>query len=102
VLGIRAWVIIGWLAIVNTAFAFTLWNATLRVLSAMESSIINNLMMVFIPVLAWLFLNEGVTMQQGAGMVLAALGILTVQLRRRSSGAAQASVRIDTLPEEIG
>jgi drug/metabolite transporter (DMT)-like permease len=102
VLSIRAWVIIGWLAIVNTAFAFTLWNATLRVLSAMESSIINNLMMVFIPVLAWLFLNEGVTMQQGAGMVLAALGILTVQLRRRSSGAAQASVRIDTLPEEIG
>jgi len=30
-----------WLAIVNTALAFTIWNLTLRTLTAMESSIIN-------------------------------------------------------------
>jgi drug/metabolite transporter (DMT)-like permease len=39
------WAIIAWLAVVNTAFAFTLWNHTLRTLSAMESSIINNTML---------------------------------------------------------
>ena len=50
------WAIIGWLAVVNTAFAFTLWNHTLRTLSAMASSIINSTMLVQIAVLAWLFL----------------------------------------------
>lgn len=75
------WAIIGWLAVVNTAFAFTLWNHTLRTLSAMESSIINNTMLVQIAVLAWLFLGEQITWQEGMGMVLAGLGALIVQLR---------------------
>ena len=34
-----------WLAIVNTALAFTIWNYTLRTLTAMESSIINGTML---------------------------------------------------------
>jgi drug/metabolite transporter (DMT)-like permease len=38
------WVFIAWLAVVNTAFAFTLWNNTLRTLTAVESSILNSLM----------------------------------------------------------
>jgi drug/metabolite transporter (DMT)-like permease len=76
------WVIIGWLAVVNTAFAFTLWNQTLRRLSATESSIINSTMLVQIAVLAWLFLGERLTWQQGAGMVVAGLGALIVQVRR--------------------
>ncbi len=77
------WIIIGWLAVVNTAFAFTLWNHTLRTLSAMESSIINSTMLVQIAVLAWLFLGERLTWQQGMGMILAGLGALVVQLRQR-------------------
>ena len=32
----QSWAIIGWLAVVNTALAFTLWNLSLRTLSAME------------------------------------------------------------------
>jgi drug/metabolite transporter (DMT)-like permease len=76
------WAIVGWLAVVNTAFAFTLWNHTLRTLSAMESSIINSTMLVQIAVLAWLFLGEQLTWQEGIGMALAGLGALIVQLRR--------------------
>jgi drug/metabolite transporter (DMT)-like permease len=76
------WLTIGWLAIVNTAFAFTLWNHTMRVLSALESSIINNTMMIQIPILALLFLGEQVTGREIGGMVLAGIGILIVQLRR--------------------
>jgi drug/metabolite transporter (DMT)-like permease len=76
------WAIVGWLAVVNTAFAFTLWNHTLRTLPAMESSIINNTMLIQIAVLAWLFLGEQLTLKAVAGMVLAALGALIVQLRR--------------------
>jgi drug/metabolite transporter (DMT)-like permease len=82
-LSLTHWAIIGWLAVVNTALAFTLWNHTLRTLSAMESSIINSTMLVQIAVLAWLFLGERPTWQEGIGMALAGLGALIVQLRRR-------------------
>jgi len=79
------WAIIGWLAVVNTAFAFTLWNHTLRVLPAVESSIINNTMLIQVTVLSWLFLGESLDWWQVAGMVLAGLGMLTVQLRAGSA-----------------
>jgi len=77
------WGIILWLAVVNTAFAFTLWNHTLRTLSAMESSIINNTMLIQIAVLAWLFLDEPLSSRMVLGMILAALGTLLVQIRNR-------------------
>jgi drug/metabolite transporter (DMT)-like permease len=83
-LSLDNWLLVGWLALVNTAFAFTLWNHTLRTLSAMESSIINNAMLVQIPILAWLFLGEHFTWKEGVGIMLAGLGILAVQLRRLS------------------
>lgn len=79
------WAIILWLAVVNTALAFTLWNYTLRTLSAMESSILNNTMLFQIAVLAWLFLGEPLGWRQMVGMILAALGTLLVQIRRRQS-----------------
>jgi len=83
-LSMSNWAVIGWLAVVNTAFAFTLWNKTLRVLSAMESSIINSTMLIQIAVLAWVFLGERITWQEGFGMLLAGAGVLIVQLRRQS------------------
>jgi drug/metabolite transporter (DMT)-like permease len=75
------WAIVLWLAIVNSAFAFTLWNRTLRTLSAMESSVINNTMMIQIPILAWVFLDERPTGQQIFGLILAVIGVLLVQIR---------------------
>lgn len=80
-LSLSSWAIVLWLAVVNSAFAFTLWNQTLRTLSAMESSIINNTMLIQIAILAWLFLGEEPTPPEIAGMVLAGLGTLIVQLR---------------------
>lgn len=82
-LSLGHWAIIAWLAVVNTAFAFTLWNHTLRTLSAMESSIINSTMLIQIAILAWWFLGEGLTWQKVAGLILAGLGTLVVQLRPR-------------------
>jgi drug/metabolite transporter (DMT)-like permease len=74
--------VIGWLAVVNTALAFTLWNSSLRILSATESSIINNTMLVQIAVLAWLFLGERLSMGEVAGLILASSGALLVQVAR--------------------
>lgn len=79
-LSLRGWAIVAWLAAVNTAFAFTLWNVTLRRLSAMESSIVNNTMLIQIAVLAWLFLGESLDLRQIVGLVVASLGTLVVQL----------------------
>jgi drug/metabolite transporter (DMT)-like permease len=80
-LSLTNWAFIAWLAAVNTALAFPLWNHTLRTLSAIESSLINNTMLIQIALLAWLFLGEGLTMQKIAGMALVAVGTLVVQLR---------------------
>ena len=82
-LSLSNWAIIVWLALVNTAFAFTLWNLTLRTLSALESSLINNAMLIQIPILALLFLGEQITWREGLGMLLAGIGILMVQLFRK-------------------
>ena len=86
-LSLGSWAIVIWLAVVNTAFAFTLWNHTLRTLSAMESSIINNTMLIQITILAWLFLGETLTWIKIIGLTLAALGALLVQVRFRKSPA---------------
>jgi drug/metabolite transporter (DMT)-like permease len=77
----RNWVVIIWLALVNTAFAFTLWNHTLRTLPAMESSIINSTMLVQIALLAWLALGEALTPKEWLGLLLVGAGVLVVQLR---------------------
>jgi drug/metabolite transporter (DMT)-like permease len=78
-----AWLIIIWLALINTAFAFSLWNLTLKTLPAMESSIINSTMTIQIPILAVLFLGETLTGKELAGLIIAGLGVLVVQFLRR-------------------
>lgn len=70
-----------WLAIINTALAFTIWNHTLRTLTAMESSIINGTMLIQIAVLAWVFLGESITFKEVIGMLIAAVGAIFVQLK---------------------
>jgi drug/metabolite transporter (DMT)-like permease len=79
---LKGWLMILWLAIVNTAFAFTLWNHTLRTLTAMESSIINGTMLIWIPIFAMLFLGERISGKEVIGLITAGLGTLIVQLRR--------------------
>lgn len=82
-LSVRAWLIIGWLAAVNTALAFTLWNHTLRTLPAVVSSIINNTMLIQIAILAWIFLGERPGPRELAGLALAMLGAIVVQVGGR-------------------
>lgn len=83
-LSVESWLIVLWLALVNTAFAFTLWNRTLQTLTATESSVINNTMLVQIAILGWVFLGETLTLLEGVGLLLVTVGILAVQLARGS------------------
>lgn len=76
------WGIVVWLAVVNTAFAFTLWNRTLQSLTATESAAINNTMLVQIAVLAWLVLGEDLAIVQWFALVVVSIGIWLVRRRR--------------------
>jgi drug/metabolite transporter (DMT)-like permease len=83
VLDLGDWLLVLWLALVNTSFAFYLWNHTLRTLTAAQSSIINNTMLIQIAILAWIFLGETVTLKEGIGMAVVLAGVVMVNLRRR-------------------
>ncbi len=80
-ISLKTWLFLIWLSVVNTAFAFTLWNLTLRTLSAMESSIINGTMLIQIALLAWYFLGESISFHEGVGMLIAAIGAVLVQIK---------------------
>jgi drug/metabolite transporter (DMT)-like permease len=71
--------IVVWLAVVNTALAFTLWNASLRILTATESVAINNTMLIQIAILGWIFLSEIPGPGQLLGIVLVTAGIIAAQ-----------------------
>ena len=88
---IRGGLFIGWLAVINGALAFTLWNHSLRTLTATESAVINNTMLVQIAALAWIFLGEAPGPIQIVGIVLVTVGVMASQLGRpltRSSSFA--------------
>ena len=96
VLTLKGWAIAAWLAVVNTALAFTLWNYSLRSLSATESSVINNTMLIQIAILAWLFLRESLGTLQIVGLAFVACGTMLAQIRRariaRRSGRSEGTV----------
>jgi drug/metabolite transporter (DMT)-like permease len=81
-LALSSWLVVVWLTVVNTAAAFTVWNHTMRRLSAMESSLVNNTMLVHVAVLAWVFLGERPGARGILGLVLVAGGVVLVQLQR--------------------
>ena len=80
-LDLKQWMIIAWMAVINTALAFTLWNRILKSLTAIESSVINGTMMPQIAILAWLFLQEPLSAKQIIGIVIVGIGSLVTQLR---------------------
>jgi drug/metabolite transporter (DMT)-like permease len=82
VLNVQGWLIVGWLAAINTALAFTLWNTALRELKAVEANTINNTMLIQIALLAAIFLNESLSLRQWVAIAVVAIGVWLVQLRK--------------------
>ncbi len=101
----KGWAIIAWLAVVNTALAFTLWNLSLQRLTAVESASINNTMLIQIALLAWLFLGEAPGAWGLVGIAFVSAGVYLVQATARSRGRRHAgdeerSARTDGRAEE--
>lgn len=67
-----------WMAFVNTAFAFVIWNRAMQLLQAAEWAVINNTMLIQIALLAWIFLGEAPSARDWTGMLISLLGITLV------------------------
>jgi drug/metabolite transporter (DMT)-like permease len=85
----QVWLPIVFLAVVNTAAAFTVWTHTQAVLAAYESTVINNTMTVQVAVLAYVFLGEPLGARQWIAVAVVAAATLAVQVRRRALSAPQ-------------
>ena len=87
VLSVQSWLIVGWLAAVNTAFAFTLWNHTQRTLPAVETSLVNTSMLFQVTLMTWAVLGEAPTARQWLGIALVLAGVVAGQLPRLRAAA---------------
>lgn len=73
------WGIVLWLAVINTAFAYILYNHSLQVLTALEMNVLLSLSPLGTAVLAWLLLDERLSIIQIIGMITAIIGVALVQ-----------------------
>ena len=78
---VSGWLIIIWLGVVNTALAFFLWNHALESLEAFELSVLQNTMLIQIPILSIIFLKETLPPIKYIYMAILFIGVLIVQLR---------------------
>lgn len=82
---LEGWVAVFWLAVVNTAVAYLLYNHSLRTLTALELNVLLSLSPLGTALLANLLLGERVTLPQVVGLVVAISGVLLVQRRSAPS-----------------
>ena len=78
------WMILIYLAMINTALAFVIWNTSLQRLTAFEANIINNTMLVQIAILSWIFLGDVISWKMALGMALVMGGAVLVNFRNNS------------------
>jgi len=71
--------IVLWLAVINTAIAYILYNHSLQVLTALEMNVMLNLSPLGTAALAWLLLDERLSFIQIVGMFTAIIGVVLVQ-----------------------
>ncbi len=81
--------VVVWLAVVNTAIAYVLYNHSLQVLTALEVNIMMNLTPLATAALAWVMLGETIEPAQVVGMIIVIVGVGLVQWRgpRRKKNA---------------
>ncbi len=78
-LSLISWFYILWLAIFNTALAFTLWNRSMRILRAVDMTLINSTMMPQIVILSIIFLGEFPDFVDWIGLIILAFSVSAVQ-----------------------
>jgi drug/metabolite transporter (DMT)-like permease len=77
--------IIVWLATVNTALAFFMWNWALKAIPAYEITVLQDLMLVEIAFFALVLLGETITPIMAGGIVLVLAGVMIAQLKGKGT-----------------
>lgn len=80
--------IVLWLALVNTAFGYWIYNHALRTLTALEMNVVMNLTPFFTALLSWIILDESLTGIQFLGMFVMIGGVAFVQLGKSKTKLA--------------
>jgi len=78
------WGIVLWLALINTALAYILYNHSLQVLTALEMNVLLNLSPLVTAGLAWFILGERLGVAQAVAMVIVIVGVILVQWKKQS------------------
>jgi drug/metabolite transporter (DMT)-like permease len=81
---ILTWILVLWLAAINTSLAYILYNHSLQVLTAFQMNVLLNLAPIFTAVMGWFFINEHLTSLQFIGMVIVIIGVGLVQRRNEA------------------
>lgn len=74
-----AWLVILYLAFINTALGYTVYNQALRELTALEMNMIMNLTPLLTALQGWIFLGEIITIIEFTGMIVMLAGVIMVQ-----------------------
>ena len=82
-------IIVLWLAVINTALAYMLYNHALRTLTALEMNVLLNLSPLGTALLAALLLHEQMAPVQILGMIIVILGVSAVQWGGRGTGETE-------------
>jgi drug/metabolite transporter (DMT)-like permease len=78
---LQTWGLVAWLAAINTALAYVLYNHSLQVLTAFQMNVLLNLAPLFTALMGWLLLSEQLSLVQFIGMVVVIVGVGLVQSR---------------------
>ncbi|NHI84037.1 MAG: hypothetical protein EAX81_07025 [Candidatus Thorarchaeota archaeon] len=78
-----------WLSVVNTAFAFTLWNSAMQTLRAVDTTIINSTMLPQITILSIIFLGAMPTSLEWFGLILLVFCVAAVQVLQAKKTARE-------------
>ena len=75
----RGFLIVSWLAIINTAIGYMLYNHALQELTALEMNMVMNLSPLFTALMGWILLGETLSLVQIIGMLVVIGGVILVQ-----------------------
>lgn len=75
------WLIVGWVAVVNTAIAFILYYKSMKYIEASKVQITLNLIAVWGVLMSIIILNEPIFVGQVAGGIVTVIGVILAQIR---------------------
>lgn len=81
--GMAGWIGLGYLSVMTSVVAFTLWYWALRRMDAGEVAVFTNLQPPFVALLAWIFLGQIPSLPIVVGGLLVMTGVTMAQLRWR-------------------